>query len=315
MTNSQSRTRSRVDGQMLSFTHNTYPDRTSRPIYALVFLAPLIVIYEIGTVLVNASDPGGQHIRVVSFIWLQELLTYIGLDASYTSIGAPLIVIIVLLAMQITSRSPWFIKIPDLPIMLFECLIFAIPLIVLCLALNRPARQDTAAFLPTIDKNLPCCKLLNENTNPKLITLSSTDEVTESQSEPNGRQFDYSLWSIIVTGIGAGIYEELIFRLVLICLLMMLFQDIIGLSRQDALIFSVLISAVLFSLHHHVHFTGGRFSVGEPFAVKRFIFRTLAGIYFAVLFAFRGFGITAGTHAFYDVMVALMNSFMFNGES
>ena len=46
----------------------------------------------------------------------------------------------------------------------------------------------------------------------------------------------HSLMTNIVTGVGAGIYEELVFRLILICALMVLFQDVIGLSHQNAIV-------------------------------------------------------------------------------
>jgi hypothetical protein len=42
-----------------------------------------------------------------------------------------------------------------------------------------------------------------------------------------------------------------------------------------------------------------------------FGFRAVAGVYFAVLFAIRGFGITAGTHAFYDIIATIINSVFF----
>ena len=44
---------------------------------------------------------------------------------------------------------------------------------------------------------------------------------------------------------------------------------------------------------------------GEPFHAGRFVFRCLAGLYFALLFQFRGFGVAAGAHACYDVMVGI----------
>ena len=37
-------------------------------------------------------------------------------------------------------------------------------------------------------------------------------------------------------------------------------------------------------------------------------FRCLAGIFFATLFVYRGFGIAAGTHALYDVLVGWLAS-------
>jgi hypothetical protein len=55
----------------------------------------------------------------------------------------------------------------------------------------------------------------------------------------------------------------------------------------------------------------GRLNSADAFDWTKFLFRTLAGVYFAVVFAMRGFGITAGTHAFYDVMATVMNAAFF----
>jgi len=49
-----------------------------------------------------------------------------------------------------------------------------------------------------------------------------------------------------------------------------------------------------------------------PFNWTEFGFRTIAGIYFAVLFAIRGFGVTAGTHAFYDIIATIINAAFFS---
>jgi membrane protease YdiL (CAAX protease family) len=116
----------------------------------------------------------------------------------------------------------------------------------------------------------------------------------------------------IVTGVGAGIYEELVFRLILICLLMMFFQDLLGLSHANAIVSSVLISAALFSAHHHIIVLDGQLGRNAPFNWTEFGFRTMAGVYFAALFAIRGFGITAGTHAFYDIIATLINALVFD---
>jgi membrane protease YdiL (CAAX protease family) len=60
----------------------------------------------------------------------------------------------------------------------------------------------------------------------------------------------------------------------------------------------VVISSFLFSFYHYLG--------NETFQLRSFAFRTLAGFYFGAVFAFRGFGITAGSHASYDVMVVLL---------
>ena len=92
---------------------------------------------------------------------------------------------------------------------------------------------------------------------------------------------------------------------------MLLFQDILGLTHTTSMIIAIGISAALFSLHHHVIFMNGRFDQTAVFSWSPFLFRTIAGVYFAGLFAVRGFGITAGTHAFYDILAAAMNVFFF----
>ena len=120
-----------------------------------------------------------------------------------------------------------------------------------------------------------------------------------------------SLLADIVTGIGAGIYEELLFRLILICALMLVLQDVIGVNQHSAVIIAVLVSAALFGAHHHIDFLTGRANQGDLFDWAKFAFRTMAGVYFAALFAIRGFGITAGTHAFYDIIATLINALMF----
>ncbi|MHC4260286.1 MAG: hypothetical protein ACYSTF_07755 [Planctomycetota bacterium] len=83
-------------------------------------------------------------------------------------------------------------------------------------------------------------------------------------------------------------------------------------SRRNSIILSVLVSATLFSAHHHVDFLSGQLYQRAPFSPTEFGFRTIAGVYFAVLFAIRGFGITAGTHAFYDIIATIINAVFFN---
>ncbi|MHC5000868.1 MAG: hypothetical protein ACYTE1_08645, partial [Planctomycetota bacterium] len=116
---------------------------------------------------------------------------FLGFSPRLALIGTPLVVVVILLALQVTSKTPWRVKFEDLFLMAGECVLLTVPLIVLSLLLNREPPVTNMAALAA--------------------------QVVEA---PN------LLWVDIVTGIGAGIYEELIFRLVLICLLMLLFQDL-----------------------------------------------------------------------------------------
>lgn len=97
---------------------------------------------------------------------------------------------------------------------------------------------------------------------------------------------------------GAGLYEEVLFRLLLLPFLAWAFARLgAGPSAADA--WGVLASSLLFSAAHYVG------PLGDDFQVYSFTFRFLAGVFFAVLFAVRGFGIAAGTHAAYDMLVGL----------
>jgi hypothetical protein len=92
---------------------------------------------------------------------------------------------------------------------------------------------------------------------------------------------------------------------------MVIFQDVFRLSRRNSIILAVLVSAALFRAHHHIVYLEGRFGQAVPFNLAEFAFRSVAGVYFAVLFAIRGFGVTAGTHAFYDILATIINAAFF----
>jgi membrane protease YdiL (CAAX protease family) len=64
-------------------------------------------------------------------------------------------------------------------------------------------------------------------------------------------------------------------------------------------IVAVTTTSLLFAAAHYVG------PYGDPFNGFTFLFRSLAGVFFSILFVYRGFGITAGTHAAYDILVGL----------
>ncbi len=99
----------------------------------------------------------------------------------------------------------------------------------------------------------------------------------------------------LALGVGAGIYEELVFRLMLISIFVMIGVDFFRLDRTRVAFAAVLLSSLAFAAHHHQ-------PIGvEQFDLMRFVFRTIAGIYLAVVFWYRGYGPAAGCHAAYNV--------------
>jgi len=291
--------------QLFNFAKDSYLERTSRPIYAIIFLLPFIIFYEVGTFGINTDVLNQSQIRVVAFVWLQNLLESLGFGGKLAWVAPPLAVVVILIAMQITSCKQWRFWIGDILPMAVECILLAVPLIALYFLLSSLAGSEgTVSWLDnsgiqTQVEPLPVCSSV---TGSSLSLLSA---------EAGGVEPAQSLLANIVTGIGAGIYEELVFRLILICLLMLLFQDVLRLTHRNSIVLSVLISAALFSAHHHIDLLNGQANATDPFNVIRFAFRTIAGIYFAVLFAIRGFGITAGTHAFYNIIAVSITAGFF----
>jgi len=104
----------------------------------------------------------------------------------------------------------------------------------------------------------------------------------------------------LVAFCGAGLYEELLFRLILLSATMGVIRVAGGSPRATAIV-AVVVTSLVFSAAHYKPFM----SFGEPFEWYSFVFRTLAGGFFAVLYLRRGFGIAAGAHAFYDVITQI----------
>ena len=97
--------------------------------------------------------------------------------------------------------------------------------------------------------------------------------------------------------IGAGIWEELIFRAGAITLFSIIPSVLLGYSHSFSIIISILTAAVLFSLFHYIG------SYGDTFTYKSFISRSIAGIFLGILYYFRGLGIAVYTHIFYDMII------------
>lgn len=97
---------------------------------------------------------------------------------------------------------------------------------------------------------------------------------------------------------GAGIYEELLFRLLLLSGIAAIVRAA-GAPQRASLITAVLVSSVIFAAAHYSLFA----SSGLEFSWRTFFIHLVCGIYFGTVYVLRGFGIAAGTHALYDVLI------------
>jgi hypothetical protein len=103
-----------------------------------------------------------------------------------------------------------------------------------------------------------------------------------------------------VMSLGAGVYEELVFRLGLLGGLVLLLGRVLKLNRWLAVTLAFVLSSLAFSAVHHIP------PLGDPLRIGVFTFRTLAGLFFGVLFWFRGLAVAVYTHAIYDVFVLVI---------
>ena len=100
----------------------------------------------------------------------------------------------------------------------------------------------------------------------------------------------------LALSVGAGLFEEIIFRVILLNLLFLLLSPLLK-KKMVAAVVSVLLASFLFSLSHYVG------TMADTWQLYSFMFRWAAGLLFTVLYFVRGFAITSYTHALYDIWV------------
>jgi len=99
--------------------------------------------------------------------------------------------------------------------------------------------------------------------------------------------------------LGAGLYEELVFRVIGMGGIYWLLQRCCHAQETPAMLGAAVVSSLIFSLFHYLG------PLGDSFQLSSFVFRFVAGMVLAGIYRWRGFGIAAGTHALYDVFVVL----------
>lgn len=239
-----------------------YLEHSSSPLVSLAFVAPLILIYELGTRGVpqgaNASIP--QH--VIAFSLLRQFFGLFG--ATFSALPA-LAVVGILLAWHVARRDRWRVRLPTLGGMALEGSLLGLPLLAM------------SATLAHLMRSIPLAS----------TGAGSALGLTDLPSD-----------DLFILCLGAGIYEELVFRLILLTTLSLIVKDLLQFPRWPATLLVVSISAVMFSGYHYLG--------AESFHWRTFAFRSLAGVYFGTLFLTRGFGVTVSTHAAYDIMILLI---------
>ncbi len=247
---------------------------SQRPLHILIFLSPLIALYELGSAVSLHGAQSGAAETIRAHRLMSGFFEAFGVGGLFLP---GILMIVVLLIWHVLRRDPWRIELPVLGGMLVESAALALPLIVLGQMIGRA--------LSRVVSHAPEALALAAGGASNGAAMSAFAELS---------------WQARATiAVGAGLYEELLFRMVAISVLHLLAVDVLGMKPRMGAALAVVISAAAFALYHDVWLAGGGLEWG------RTTFYFAAGLYFGGLYVLRGFGIVVATHAIYDLIVLL----------
>ncbi len=238
--------------------------------YGFLAALPLFVLYE--SLILFVNEQGTAQIRVGADLWVKQLMAVFG-GTGLFALGIPVLLIGIWVFVRERKRRPpirmnWF------GWLIGESTIYAIGVALLV----STVVGLIFAFQPAVVPAMAHVSVAG--------LVPAVAQATDALSTP----------MMLVLSIGAGLYEELVFRVVLVGGLFWMLNK--GMSRSwMAYTVAAVIGALLFSA---VHYVG---ALGDPFTMASFTFRFLFGLALNVIFLTRGFGVAAWTHAIYDILV------------
>lgn len=244
-----------------------YLSETRRPFVSLIFVLPILLTYELGAILL-----GNASIRSGLDVWTSSFLAFIGIGELFL---LPFLTAVILMLMHHIRDDRFGFHPSVITGMVIES--FALALIVFC---------GAKAQLLFWTESAPAIQL------PMAI---GSGEPTTIEDQPQ-----FSFWNSLVAFCGAGLYEELVFRLMLIPAVMVGFMKL-GWKQVPAAVVAILISSLLFASVHYQIVN----PTGLPWDWAGFMAKFIASIFFSLVFLFRGFGIAVGTHVAYDLLTLL----------
>ena len=245
---------------------DSYFALSMRPLHILAFISPVVVLYELGSLGVfgPVRDSLEAHQMLVRFF---DLFGVVGLHLP------ALAIVTMLLIQHVLSRDPLRLSLSVWIKMVAESAFLTGPLIVMVMILKPVGGGEMVM------------------------------QVVESGSGVTGLtgSADPSQVSQVMLALGAGLYEEMLFRLVLITMIHFLVSDVLGFSETKGFLVALLLSAAAFAWHHDQIFR-----LDGSINVRMAVFYFVAGMYFGLLFLMRGLGIAVGVHLLYDLLVLVI---------
>jgi hypothetical protein len=242
---------------------------SSSALHTLAMLAPLVVMYELG-VIFALRDVGWE---VLASRLLGDFLKIFGLAGLLVP---GLAVLSVLLMMHVLRGDRWEVRPVVVVGMVLESVLWALPLVVFARLLGQVALAGVSGVGGEPGMMLPEAAGAVPAAGPATI-------------------LDLTVAQRATIALGAGLYEEFLFRLVLIAGLHFVLDDLLKMGRTLSGVLAVLASAVVFTLYHPV-------TAGDQVLWGRVLFYFAAGVFFACLYLSRGLGIVVGAHVAYDLI-------------
>jgi hypothetical protein len=251
---------------------SSYLQTTRTATYGFLAAVPLLVAYEALILITNGATTA--PVRVGADVWIKQLIASVGATGMF-AIGLGLLVVGSIVMVKDRKKG-----IPLRPAyfgwMIAESLVYAV---VVAAIVSRLVQMvfSGMGLAPGLTM------ALDFTLAPDLIVAATP-------------QADFGMARMIALSIGAGLYEELVFRVVLVGGLFWVLNKFLS-RRLLAYGVAAFVGALIFSAVHYIGV------YGDPFELPSFTFRFLFGLALNGLFLARGFGVAAWTHALYDILV------------
>jgi membrane protease YdiL (CAAX protease family) len=233
-----------------------------------------MVAYEIGSFLYLSDPQSGNQISVSAYRLFRDFFNAFGVaGASLPSLA----LVTIFLAWHTMVKDRWRVDPNTIGAMFLEAVAWTLPLLVLSATIGHARRAMGVTAWNGGSGWTPDWWMLAQGTDPGAGGIGTMSPMAR-----------------LTISIGAGLYEEMLFRLVGLALLHFILADLIGLTSRWAYPVAIVIAALAFAVYHQ----------GQD--LPTFVFRTLAGIYLGTVYAMRGFGIVVGTHAVFDVLAVVV---------
>jgi hypothetical protein len=243
---------------------DSYLALSRAPRYSLTFALPLLLAYEaLAVMLSKPASEGGGGIRNGADVLLRWL--FISSAGQYGSVIFLAVVVLI---------GVWFVA--------------------------RDLKRNPRALRPAVFAGMFAESVIIAIGFGIVIGTLTAKVLGPVQPAMIGQVESASWTTRLMLSLGAGIYEELFFRVLLVSALAWLAKKYFGPGNWASGVVATVLGALVFSAFHYVP------PFGDPLELQSFTFRALAGVAFSALYLTRGVGITAWSHALYDAFLLLI---------